>query len=83
MVGSVACCLLGLLAAELVDLGWLLLDHHNPGDCEEGCFCKVSFYFGSGPIFLTQSFQDLATPMSQGLVARLEAVAVSLALFLD
>ena len=45
--GLLAYGLLGLLAVGMVDLGWLLLDHHHPGDSVEGCFCLVSFEFGS------------------------------------
>ena len=72
-----ACCMLGLLAAGLVDLGWFLLDHHHPESSEEGLYQQVSFYFRTELDFLTSFFQVLSAPLTWDLM---EKVAISLGL---
>ena len=69
--------LLGPLAVEVVDLGWLLHDHHHPEGSEEGLYQQVSFYLRTELDFLTSYFQVSSAPLTWDLM---EKVAVSLGL---
>ena len=76
-MGFSASGLLGPLAVEVDDLGWLLLDHHHLEGSEEGLYQSVSFYLRAELDFLTSYFQVLSAPLTWDLV---EKVAISLGL---